>query len=76
MPRRTPYAAAPAAASGEPDPLRVADVRFEPSLDGLDGVVHGSLHECHVEKTRTAWTLGGHGLQRHVIPIGHGIGTR
>ena len=56
MPSRTPYAAAATAASGEPDPWRARMIRLEPPLDGLDGVVHGSLDERDVEKTLTAWT--------------------
>jgi hypothetical protein len=51
-------------------------VRCEPPLYGLDGVVHGGVDQRHVEKTMTAWTSRGHGLQRHVIPVGHGISAR
>jgi hypothetical protein len=51
-------------------------VRFESSLDCLDGIVHRGLDQCYVQKTRTTWTLRGDSVQRHVIPIGHGISTR
>ena len=53
-------------------------VRFEPSVNGLDGVMHRGLDYGQIQEHDRAGTRRGRrdqGLHGNAIPIGHGIGV-